>query len=90
MCIDYVGDYMGVSGQYSSDCAVVALDAAAAARALRVPADDGFDAWVFDIDETLLSNLPYYAAHGFGSNADDDKSFNEWVELAESQLYQPV
>lgn len=27
---------------------------------------DGKDAWVFDIDETLLSNVPYYAAHGYG------------------------
>ncbi|KAK9101184.1 hypothetical protein Scep_024614 [Stephania cephalantha] len=97
MCIDYVGNYMGASGQYSSDCAVVALDAAAASRALRVPADDGMDAWVFDIDETLLSNLPYYAAHGFGSDAFDDKSFDEWAELAECpaipaslRLYQEV
>jgi hypothetical protein len=24
------------------------------------------EAWVFDIDETSLSNLPYYATHGFG------------------------
>uniref|UniRef100_A0A453BB05 Acid phosphatase n=1 Tax=Aegilops tauschii subsp. strangulata TaxID=200361 RepID=A0A453BB05_AEGTS len=23
-------------------------------------------AWVFDVDETLLSNLPYYAQHGYG------------------------
>ncbi|KAK9131077.1 hypothetical protein Sjap_011564 [Stephania japonica] len=95
-CIDYVAEYMGVSGQYGSDCAVVALDAAAAARALRV-VGDGLDAWVFDIDETLLSNLPYYAAHGFGSEAFDDKSFDEWAELAECpaipaslRLYQEV
>ena len=27
---------------------------------------DGRDAWIFDIDETLLSNLPYYADHGYG------------------------
>ncbi|KAF3489030.1 hypothetical protein F2Q69_00055694, partial [Brassica cretica] len=27
---------------------------------------DGKDIWVFDIDETLLSNLPYYIDHGFG------------------------
>lgn len=27
---------------------------------------DGNDVWVFDIDETLLSNLPYYADHGYG------------------------
>ena len=24
------------------------------------------DTRVFDVDETLLSNLPYYAQHGYG------------------------
>lgn len=28
--------------------------------------EDGMDAWVFDIDETLISNLPYYSDHGYG------------------------
>lgn len=27
---------------------------------------DGMDAWIFDVDETLLSNLLYYAQHGYG------------------------
>ncbi|KAI4973364.1 hypothetical protein ZWY2020_035625 [Hordeum vulgare] len=27
---------------------------------------NGKEVWVFDIDETTLSNLPYYAKHGFG------------------------
>ncbi|KAE8666838.1 hypothetical protein F3Y22_tig00112490pilonHSYRG00034 [Hibiscus syriacus] len=27
---------------------------------------DGKDAWIFDIDETLLTNLPYYMDHEFG------------------------
>jgi predicted secreted acid phosphatase len=29
-------------------------------------ASNGKEVWVFDIDETSLSNLPYYAKHGFG------------------------
>ncbi|KAE8802877.1 Stem 28 kDa glycoprotein [Hordeum vulgare] len=28
------------------------------------------EVWVFDIDETTLSNLPYYAKHGFGKHGD--------------------
>ncbi|KAJ7969514.1 Acid phosphatase 1 [Quillaja saponaria] len=52
----------------------------------RIPAraGDGKDAWVFDIDETLLSNLPYYEVHGFGSEPFDEKSFDDWVNLAEA------
>ncbi|KAE8798867.1 chromatin assembly factor 1 subunit FSM [Hordeum vulgare] len=29
-------------------------------------AGNGKEVWVYDIDETTLSNLPYYAKHGFG------------------------
>ncbi|VAI25522.1 unnamed protein product [Triticum turgidum subsp. durum] len=32
-------------------------------------AGNGKEVWVFDIDETTLSNLPYYAKHGFGCRA---------------------
>jgi FMN phosphatase YigB (HAD superfamily) len=27
---------------------------------------DGKDAWIFDVDDTLLSTIPYYKKHGFG------------------------
>lgn len=27
---------------------------------------DGRDAWIFDIDETLLSTVPFYKRHHFG------------------------
>ncbi|KAF4373047.1 hypothetical protein G4B88_008840 [Cannabis sativa] len=27
---------------------------------------NGKDLWIFDIDETLFSILPYYADHGYG------------------------
>ncbi|CAH8305979.1 unnamed protein product [Eruca vesicaria subsp. sativa] len=41
---------------------------------------DGKDAWIFDIDETLLSNLPYYIDHGFGVEVFDHSEFDKWVE----------
>jgi len=44
---------------------MVSKEAEEYAKSLKL-SDDGKDAWIFDIDETLLSNLPYYAAHGFG------------------------
>ncbi|KAM1450544.1 hypothetical protein ACFX2I_037771 [Malus domestica] len=45
---------------------------------------DGKDAWVFNIDETLLLNFPYYQVYGFRSETFDEASFDRWVELAEA------
>ncbi|KAJ6407156.1 hypothetical protein OIU84_010625 [Salix udensis] len=63
-CVSYVQDYMTGDG-YRSDSEVVASYALGFAKTVEI-AGDGKDAWVFDVDETLLSNLPYYALHGFG------------------------
>ena len=63
-CAAHVRDYVtGVA--YRSDLELVARESAAYARAAPLRGD-GRDAWVFDVDETLLSNLPYYADHGYG------------------------
>ena len=58
-CESYVGNYM-LGKQYREDCQLVADTACAYAKNLTL-GDDGLDIWVFDIDETTLSNLPYYA-----------------------------
>lgn len=58
-CESYVGHYM-LGDQYRSDCEAVADAAVEYATAVK-PAGDGKDVWVFDIDETTLSNVPYYA-----------------------------
>ncbi|KAF0903282.1 hypothetical protein E2562_026566 [Oryza meyeriana var. granulata] len=81
-CAGYVRDYLtGLA--YRSDLEVVAREASAYARATRV-GDDGRDAWVFDVDETLLSNLPYYADHGYGLELFDHREFDKWVERGEA------
>lgn len=41
-----------------------------------------YNAWVFDIDETSLSNVPYYAEHRFGAEAYNDTLFNAWTNEA--------
>ncbi|PIM98198.1 Acid phosphatase [Handroanthus impetiginosus] len=66
--------------QYRHDCEVVADAAIEYAKSLKL-AGDGKDIWVFDIDETTLSNLPYYARADvqFGAIAYNDTQFNEWV-----------
>ncbi|KAJ4832759.1 hypothetical protein Tsubulata_019803 [Turnera subulata] len=81
-CLSYVKGY--VTGEhYVSDSEVVAANSLDFAKTVKL-AGDGKDAWVFDIDETLLSNLPYYAVHGYGSEAFDEVAFDEWVESAKA------
>nr|CAB3460455.1 unnamed protein product [Digitaria exilis] len=63
-CEDYVGHYM-LGDHYRRDSRVVVDEAIAYAEGLKL-AGNGKEVWVFDIDETSLSNLPYYAEHGFG------------------------
>ncbi|KAK3410894.1 hypothetical protein EUGRSUZ_J02928 [Eucalyptus grandis] len=76
-CEGYVGHYM-LGHQYREDSKVVAREAVLYAKSLKL-AGDGKDVWVFDVDETLLSNLPYYAKHGFGAEPYNSTLFNQWV-----------
>lgn len=64
-CVDYVGKYMK-STQYEVDseraieeCMVYLSTSCSLKR-------DGRDAWIFDIDDTLLSTVPYYKKHQYG------------------------
>lgn len=63
-CENYVGNYM-ISGHYRNDSIVVIAEAMKYVAGLELGSDEK-DVWIFDIDETSLSNLPYYAHHGFG------------------------
>ncbi|KAG6395763.1 hypothetical protein SASPL_141887 [Salvia splendens] len=78
-CEDYVGNYM-LCRQYRRDIEVVAEAAVEYAKSIQ-GAGDGKDLWVFDIDETSLSNLPYYARSDvqFGAIAYNETGFNLWV-----------
>ena len=58
-CEDYVGHYM-LGKQYRQDGDLVAYAAYEYAKGLNL-AKDGKDIWIFDVDETTLSNVPYYA-----------------------------
>lgn len=63
-CADYVREYMVGKG-YELDLQRVSNESESFARSVSLNGD-GKDAWIFDIDETLLSNLPYYTEHGYG------------------------
>ncbi|WOK96878.1 hypothetical protein Cni_G05586 [Canna indica] len=78
-CESYVGHYM-LGGLYREDSAVVAAEAAAYAEGLQLGGDGKVDVWVFDVDETTLSNLPYYAQHGFGVEEYNNTLFQAWVD----------
>jgi hypothetical protein len=58
-CENYVGHYM-LGHQYRKDCNAAAYAAYQYAKSLGLPKDSR-NVWIFDIDETALSNLPYYA-----------------------------
>ncbi|KAL8230324.1 hypothetical protein R6Q57_000102 [Mikania cordata] len=81
-CVDYVGHYM-LGKQYRDDCEYVAAEAYEYAKGLNLTGD-GKDVWVFDIDETTLSNIPYYASDNvaFGYIPYNSTAFNEWVVKA--------
>lgn len=61
-CNDYIGHYMRGS-QYKQDRDIVCDEALKYAKSLNLTGD-GKDVWVFDIDETTLSNLPYFLSEG--------------------------
>jgi hypothetical protein len=65
-CGAFVRAYME-GERYASDCATVACESLAFASQALASGDGGANpAWVFDVDETLLSNAPWYAANGWG------------------------
>lgn len=64
-CERYVGHYM-LGLLYRRDSKTVLEEAVKYAAQLNLTGDGKAPAWIFDIDETTLSNLPYYHYHGFG------------------------
>lgn len=63
-CEGYVGDYM-LGPQYREDSRIVTDEAFRYAESLQL-AGDGKDVWIFDVDETTISNVDFVAQYGFG------------------------
>ncbi|KAJ4718012.1 acid phosphatase 1-like [Melia azedarach] len=63
--------------QYLKDSKAVTDEAFTYAESLEL-AGDGKDIWVFDIDETSLSNLPFYALYGLGAEVINVTAYLEW------------
>ncbi|KAF9587714.1 hypothetical protein IFM89_004691 [Coptis chinensis] len=77
-CENYVGNYM-LRDLYGEDSKFVANLATLYIESLDLTGD-GKDVWVFDIDDTLLSNVPYYAVTGFGAQHYNATLFDRWVD----------
>ncbi|XP_042479640.1 uncharacterized protein LOC122060571 [Macadamia integrifolia] len=72
-CMSYVENYM-LGGQYERDLDVIMEQNSTYLDGI-VLSHDGMDAWILDIDDTCLSNLPYYRDNKrFGSEAYKGKS----------------
>jgi len=83
-CEDVVRHYMN-DGQYALDMEGVAMAALEYLRGI-LPRDDGMDVVIFDIDETALSNLPYYHQHRYGAEVFDHPLFSKWVEEGKASV----
>ncbi|KAH7669745.1 Acid phosphatase protein [Dioscorea alata] len=66
-CINYISKYM-TSSQYKADIQRATEEASLFLTKNFINGFDDLDAWIFDIDDTLLSTLPYYQKYHFGGD----------------------
>ncbi|XP_022854705.1 acid phosphatase 1-like [Olea europaea var. sylvestris] len=85
-CEDIVGHYM-LGKQYRHECELVSDAAIKYAKSLKL-AGDGKDIWIFDVDETVLINIPYYARSDVLVRAlpYNKTSFNERIAKGKLQV----
>ncbi|KAK0582316.1 hypothetical protein LWI29_024116 [Acer saccharum] len=64
-CINHIKKYM-TSAQYIADSERSIEEIRLYLTSCCSLQADGKDAWIFDVDDTLLSTIPYYKKHAFG------------------------
>lgn len=64
-CTSYIGKYMSGT-QYKVDSEATIDECTLYLNTLVDLKKDGKDAWIFDIDDTLLSTVAYYKKHDYG------------------------
>lgn len=72
------------SDQYTKDVDKIVNDAWLNVKRLNLPNNPAF---VFDIDETALSNMNYELKYSFGF---DPKSWDEWIQSASAPAIPPI
>nr|BAA22095.1 vegetative storage protein [Arabidopsis thaliana] len=82
-CKAYVEDYLITSKQYQYDSKTVNKEAYFYAKGLALK-NDTVNVWIFDLDDTLLSSIPYYAKYGYGTENTAPGAYWSWLESGES------
>ncbi|XP_014512950.1 acid phosphatase 1 [Vigna radiata var. radiata] len=78
-CIEYIGKYV-TSTQYKVDSQRATEECLVYLSTSCNLKKDGFDAWIFDIDDTLLSTVPYYKDNLYGGRKLNVTSLEEWMK----------
>ncbi|KAK7336903.1 hypothetical protein VNO77_17456 [Canavalia gladiata] len=82
-CVEHVKKYM-TSSQYKSDSMRAVEEIRLYLSGYCTFKGDGKDSWIFDIDETLLSTIPYYKKHGFGGEKLNSTSLEAWMKQSKA------
>ncbi|KAE9589772.1 hypothetical protein Lal_00021568 [Lupinus albus] len=82
-CTDYIGKYIK-SIQYKVDSERATEECLVYLSTSCNLKKDGKDAWVFDIDDTLLSTIPYYKNNLYGGNKLNVSDLEDWMRKGKS------
>ncbi|KAF5193786.1 Acid phosphatase [Thalictrum thalictroides] len=82
-CVEYIGKYM-TSTQYKVDLERALEECTLFVSTNFVLKGDGKDAWIFDIDDTLLSTVPYYKQHSFGGEKLNMTCLERWMKTSKA------
>ncbi|XP_021893783.1 acid phosphatase 1-like [Carica papaya] len=77
-CVSYIKKYM-TSSQYSADSRRALEEATVYLSSCCSLQGDGKDAWIFDLDDTLLSTIPYFKKHSFGGEKVNATCLEDWM-----------
>ncbi|XVE72869.1 hypothetical protein DITRI_Ditri11bG0072900 [Diplodiscus trichospermus] len=78
-CVAYVKKYM-TSSQYKADSERAIEEVTLYLSSCCSLKGDGKDAWIFDVDDTLISTIPYFKKHGFGGEKLNSTSMEAWMK----------
>ncbi|XVE77966.1 hypothetical protein DITRI_Ditri13aG0106700 [Diplodiscus trichospermus] len=78
-CVDYFKKYM-TSSQYKADSERAIEEVKLYLSSCCSFKNDGKDAWIFDVDDTLISTIPYFKKYGFGGEKLNLTSLEEWMK----------
>ncbi|XP_015901170.1 acid phosphatase 1 [Ziziphus jujuba] len=82
-CVPYIKKYMR-SSQYKADSERALEEVTLYLTSCCSLEGDGKDAWIFDVDDTLISTIPYFNKHGFGGEKINSTSLEKWMRKSEA------